>query len=148
MAKSDASHQDLLTSIKTQFDQTRNKMVDTNSRFNQITSQNQYLVNGFRYTPQQAEGMVYDTEQAGLAKLGALDSQYSAALTAAQTAKDERDYKNLGDLMDNLDKLQKDRLTILNDMARGAKELSESIDSVENMNENQLNAMNNMMEGY
>ena len=117
MTKSDDAHKSLLSSIKSSFDATRAKMVDTNSRFNARASQNQYLINGFRYTPQQSEGMVYDTEQYGLQKLGEIDGQYAAALNAAQTAKDERDYKNLGDLMTNLDNLAKDRLNVLKDMA-------------------------------
>jgi len=148
MKKSDGSHALLIENIKTQFDSTRRKMLDTNSRFNAITRQNQYLINGLRYTPQQAEGMIYDAEQAGLSRLADLDTQYADVLLKAQTAKDDKDYKNLNDLMTNLEGLANDRLAALNDMATSAKEIEQSLNTVENMNQNQMTAMNNMMEWY
>lgn len=144
----DEQQKQLLDQINAQYNTIENEMRDTNSRFNAITNQNQYSINGFRYTPQQSAGMVYDTEQYGIKKLQEIQNQRASVLLQAARAKTEKDYEALNEHMTALNQLSKDRLSVLNEMATTAKDIKDSIETVKDLNWTEVGMMNSMLSSY
>lgn len=130
------------------FSATRKKLTDSNARFEAKTSQGQYLNNGFRYTPQSSEGMVYDAEQAGIARLGDLNLQEAQALQLALKAKQDQDYKALGEYTTAVRNIQKDRIDTLTEMTKQIKTIEDTDKSIRNMNQNEAKVMQSMIDSY
>lgn len=112
------------------------------------TAQGQYLNNGFRYTPQSAEGMVYDAEQAGLARLSDLNLNESIALQKALQAKNENDYAALESYTNAVRNIQNDRLNTLTQMNNQIKTIEDTDKNIRNMNENEASMMQSMIDSY
>lgn len=143
-----ASYNDLVNTTKALFDSTRTKLTDSNRRFEAKTAQGQYLNNGFRYTPQQSEGMVYDAEQAGIARLTDLNLQESVALQKALEAKNTNDYKALTDYTTAVRNIQEDKLKTLTQMTTQLKSIEDTDKNIRNMNTNEASVMNSMISAY
>lgn len=144
----DSAYNSLIDTTKALFSSTRTKLNDSNRRFEAKTAQGQYLNNGFRYTPQQSEGMVYDAEQAGIARLTDLDLQESVALQKALDAKNANDYKALADYTDTVRNLQNDKLNTLTQMTNQIKTIEDTDKNIRNMNANEAAVMNSMISAY
>jgi hypothetical protein len=144
----DESYKQLVTNTQNMFASTRTKLTDSNRRFEMKTSQGQYLNNWFRYTPQSSEGMVYDAEQAGIAKLADLDVQESEALRLAMVAKNTNDYKALNDYTTAVRNIQADKLATLRDMTTQIKTIEDTDKNIRNMNPNEAKFMQSMIDSY
>lgn len=144
----DTAYNQLVENTKTQFAWLRTQLTDANRRFEMKTSQGQYLNNGFRYTPQSSEGMVYDAEQAGLAKLGDLNLKESTALQMALEAKNNNDYKALADYTSAVRNIQNDRMNTIRDMTTQIKTIEDTDKNIRNMNANEAKFMQSMVDSY
>lgn len=144
----DAAYNQLVENTKTQFAGLRTQLTDSNKRFEAKTSQGQYLNNGFRYTPQASEGMVYDAEQAGLAKLGDLNLKESQALQMALAAKNADDYAALAQYTDDVRAIQQDRINTITQMTNQIKTIEDTDKNIRNMNQNEANFMQSMIDSY
>lgn len=137
-----------MVNTKNQFSSLRVKLEDSNRRFLMRTTQGQYLNNGFRYTPQQSEGLVYDAEQAGLARLADLNQKEAQALQMALQAKNADDYKALAQYTSDVRNIQADRLTTLDKMNTQIKTIEDTDKNMRNMNANESSIMNSMISAY
>jgi len=144
----DQAYNQLVENTKTQFAGLRTQLTDSNKRFEAKTSQGQYLNNGFRYTPQASEGMVYDAEQAGLAKLGDLNLKESQALQMALAAKNADDYAALAQYTDDVRAIQQDRINTITQMTNQIKTIEDTDKNIRNMNQNEANFMQSMIDSY
>jgi hypothetical protein len=145
---SDEAYNQLVENTKKQFEITRQKLTDSNRRYEGRTKQLQYLNNGFRYTPQQSEGMLYDVEQAGIAKLGELNLQESRALNEALIAKNNNDYAALAQQTDAIRSIQNDRLNTIAQMNNQIKVIEDTDKNIRNMNTNEAAIMQSMINSY
>lgn len=144
----DTAYNQLVENTKTQFAGLRTQLTDANRRFEMKTSQGQYLNNGFRYTPQSSEGMVYDAEQAGLAKLGDLNLKESTALQMALEAKNENDYNALEKYTNAVRNIQNDRMNTIRAMTEQIKTIEDTDKNIRNMNPNEAKFMQSMIDSY
>lgn len=144
----DEAYNQLVTNTQNMFASTRAKLNDSNKRFESKTSQGQYLNNGFRYTPQASEGMVYDAEQYGIARLADLDAQESQALQMALSAKNEDDYAALQAYTDDVRSIQQDKINLLDKMTNQIKTIEETDKNIRNMNANEAKFMQSMVDSY
>ena len=144
----DEAYNQLVANTQNMFASTRAKFNDSNKRFESKTSQGQYLNNGFRYTPQASEGMVYDAEQYGIARLADLDAQESQALQMALSAKNSDDYDALQAYTDDVRSIQQDKINLLDKMTNQIKTIEETDKNIRNMNANEAKFMQSMVDSY
>lgn len=144
----DNAYNDLVENTKKQFAGLRTQLTDANRRFEMKTSQGQYLNNGFRYTPQSSEGMVYDAEQAGLSKLADLNLKESTALQMALTAKNNNDYDALESYTNTVRGIQNDRINTIKEMTTQIKTIEDTDKNIRNMNTNEATVLQSMINSY
>lgn len=144
----DVAYNQLVDNTKAQFSSLRTQLTDANRRFEMKTSQGQYLNNGFRYTPQSSEGMVYDAEQAWLAKLGDLNLKESTALQMALSAKNDNDYAALAQYTNAVRSIQQDRMSTIQAMTTQIKTIEDTDKNIRNMNPNEAKFMQSMIDSY
>lgn len=144
----DEAYNQLVANTQNMFASTRAKVNDSSKRFESKTSQGQYLNNGFRYTPQASEGMVYDAEQYGIARLADLDAQESQALQMALSAKNADDYAALQAYTDDVRSIQQDKINLLDKMTNQIKTIEETDKNIRNMNANEAKFMQSMVDSY
>jgi hypothetical protein len=92
--------------------------------------------------------MLYDVEQAGIAKLGELNLQESRALNEALIAKNNNDYKALAQQTDTIRNIQNDRLNTIAQMNNQIKVIEDTDKSIRNMNTNEASIMQSMINSY
>lgn len=92
--------------------------------------------------------MVYDAEQAGLAKLGDLNSKESQALQMALQAKNENDYAALAEYTNAVRNIQNDRMNTLKSMTDQIKTIEDTDKNIRNMNPNEAKFMQSMIDSY
>lgn len=123
----DALYNKTIDGINSRFDSLRTQLTDLNSRYTAKTTQNQYAINGFRYTPQQAEGMIYQAESAGISKLQDLENERATAIMKANEAKQNDDTRALNDSMTLIQKNFDNRMKVIQEMQDYAKKISDQI---------------------
>lgn len=126
-ARASAENQLLMDTIKSKFDRIRTRMIDSNSRLISQVEKNQYTSESFRYTPNQAAGVLFQAEQEGIDRLKALDEEENNALIQAANAKAKGDYDALSNFLSNVDKINQDRLNVLKQQSDLALEIEKSI---------------------
>lgn len=126
-ARASAENQLLMDTIKSKFDRLRSKMIDSNSRLLAQVEKNQYTSEAFRYTPNQAAGTLYQSEQEGIDRLKALDEEENNALIQAANAKAKGDYDALASYLGQVDKINQDRLNVLKEQSDLALQIDKTI---------------------
>lgn len=126
-ARASAENQLLMDTIKSKFERLRNKMIDSNSRLLAQVEKNQYTSDAFRYTPNQAAGTLYKSEQEGIDRLKALDEEENNALIQAANAKSKGDYDALSSYLGQVDKINQDRLNVLKEQSDIALQIDKTI---------------------
>lgn len=125
----DALYAKTIDGINSRFDGLRTQLTNVNSTFTDKVTQNQYNINGFRYTPQQAEGMIYQAETAGINKLQDLEGERAQAIIKANEAKQNDDARMLNEQMDLVQQNFENRMKVINQMQDYAKSISTQIEN-------------------
>lgn len=131
--------------INNQFSGLRTMLQDANSRFTAKTAQNMYEIGGFRYTPQQADGLVYQAEIKGINELQNLENKRSSLILEADKAKIDQNASLFNDLMGKIRQNTQDRLDTINGINNRTKELQLNIEKgIEKAQTLQQNTLKNI----
>lgn len=125
----DALYNKTIDNINARFDSLRTTLSDANQRFTNATTQSMYNINGFQYTPVQAESMVYQAETAGINKLQELEGERASAIIKANEAKQNDDARLLDQQMKLIDDNFSKRMKIIDNMQTFAKNVSSQIEA-------------------
>lgn len=137
----DALYNKTIDNINVRFDGLRSILTDANQRFTNATTQSMYMINGFQYTPVQAESMVYQAETAGINKLQELEGERASAIIKANEAKQNDDARMLDQQMKLLSDNFDNRMKIINNMQTFAKNVASQIEASQKAQANAYSSM-------
>jgi hypothetical protein len=126
-SKHDASYNRQLANISSSFDLLKTQMAESNSRYEGSVKQNQYSINGFRYSPNQAEGLVHQAEVDGLNKLAENEAKRAELISKAEQAKLENDHTVLNETIKLVHQNTADRLNIIQEIRTQQKQIADDV---------------------